>query len=84
MPNMTVGENIFLGKEPVDNGSINWNKLYAETRDILATYQLDVQPQAVVKHLGVGKMQMMEIAKALSENAKILILDEPTSALTES
>jgi D-xylose transport system ATP-binding protein len=43
-----------------------------------------VQPQAVVKHLGVGKMQMVEIAKALSEDAKILILDEPTSALTES
>jgi D-xylose transport system ATP-binding protein len=58
--------------------------LYAETRDILATYRLDVPPQAVVKHLGVGKMQMVEIAKALSENAKVLILDEPTSALTES
>jgi D-xylose transport system ATP-binding protein len=84
VPNMTVGENVFLGKEPVENGSINWSKLYAETRDILATYRLDVQPQAVVKHLGVGKMQMVEIAKALSENAKVLILDEPTSALTES
>ena len=84
VPNMTVGENVFLGKEPVANGSIDWNKLYAETRDILATYRLDVQPQAVVRHLGVGKMQMVEIAKALSENAKILILDEPTSALTES
>ena len=84
VPNMTVGENVFLGKEPVANGSIDWNKLYAETRDILATYRLDVQPQAIVRHLGVGKMQMVEIAKALSENAKILILDEPTSALTES
>jgi ABC-type sugar transport system ATPase subunit len=50
----------------------------------LAKYRLDVSPQAIVKHLGVGKMQMVEIAKALSENAKILILDEPTSALTES
>ena len=49
-----------------------------------ATYHLDVPPQAVVRHLGVGKMQMVEIAKALSENAKILILDEPTSALTEN
>lgn len=84
VPNMTVGENIFLGKEPTENGSINWDKLYAETRDLLHRYRLDVAPQAVVRHLGVGKMQMVEIAKALSENAKILILDEPTSALTES
>lgn len=84
VPNMTVGENVFLGKEPLENGAINWSKLYADTRDILAKYRLDVSPQAVVKYLGVGKMQMVEIAKALSEDAKILILDEPTSALTES
>src|SRR5512134_433147 len=56
VPNMTVGENIFLGKEPTDSGSINWDRLYAETRDILQKYRLDVQPQAVVRHLGVGKM----------------------------
>lgn len=84
VPQMTVGENVFLGKEPTSNGSIDWNKLYADTRDILTKYRLDVQPQTIVKHLGVGKMQMVEIAKALSENAKILILDEPTSALSES
>ena len=84
VPNMTVGENIFLGKEPVERGSVNWNKLYADTREILSKYQLDVQPQALVRNLGVGKMQMVEIAKALSENAKILILDEPTSALSEA
>jgi len=84
VPNMTVGENVYLGKEPLEKGVINWDKLYADTRDILTTYKLDVQPQAVVKHLGVGKMQMVEIAKALSENARILILDEPTSALTEA
>lgn len=83
VPGMTVGENIFLGKEPVENGSINWDKLYAETREILTKYKLDVSPQALVKNLGVGKMQMVEIAKALSENAKILILDEPTSALSK-
>ena len=84
VPGMTVGENIFLGKEPVENGSINWDKLYAETREILTKYKLDVSPQALVKNLGVGKMQMVEIAKALSENAKILILDEPTSALSKA
>jgi D-xylose transport system ATP-binding protein len=84
VPKMTVGENVFLGKEPVERGSINWSKLYSETREILSKYHLDVDPQAIVGSLGVGKMQMVEIAKALSENAKILILDEPTSALTSS
>src|SRR5262249_5580046 len=47
-------------------------------------YQLDIKPQSVVRFLGVGKMQMVEIAKALSENSQVLILDEPTSALTET
>lgn len=82
--NMTVGENIFLGKEPVQNGVINWDMLYSETQNILTQYHLDIQPQALIKYLGVGKMQMTEIAKALSENAKVLILDEPTSALSEA
>ena len=84
VPTMTVGENIFLGKEPLEHGVINWNRLYAETASLLARYQLDVPPQEVVKNLGVGKMQMVEIAKALSENARVLILDEPTSALSEA
>jgi D-xylose transport system ATP-binding protein len=84
VPEMTVGENIFLGKEITENGIINWSRTYAETQKILDQYQLDVNPRDVVKHLGVGKKQMVEIAKALSENAKVLILDEPTSALTEA
>jgi len=84
VPNMTVGENIFLGREPVEHGAINWDRLYSDTQSILKRYGLDVQPQDVVKDLGVGKMQMTEIAKALSENAKVLILDEPTSALSEA
>jgi D-xylose transport system ATP-binding protein len=80
---ITVGENIFLGKEPVEFGIINWDRLYSETDQLLAKYHLDVPSHEIVKHLGVGKMQMTEIAKALSEDAKILILDEPTSALAE-
>ncbi len=84
VPGITVGENIFLGKEPVEHGAINWDKLYADTQKLLSEYKLDIQPQAIVKNLGVGKMQMTEIAKALSENARILILDEPTSALAEA
>jgi len=81
---MTVGENIFLGDEPTNNGIIDWNKLYADTREILKEHMLDIEPQMLVKNLGVGKQQMTEIAKALSEEAKILILDEPTSALSEA
>jgi D-xylose transport system ATP-binding protein len=84
VPIMSVGENVFLGREPVERGSINWNQLYANTREILEKYKLDVPPQAIVKTLGVGKMQMVEIAKALSEKAQVLILDEPTSALSEA
>jgi D-xylose transport system ATP-binding protein len=80
----TVGENVFLGKEPVERGVINWNKLYRDTQDLLTKYGLEVDPRAIVNDLGVGKMQMVEIAKALSENAKILILDEPTSALSKA
>jgi D-xylose transport system ATP-binding protein len=84
IPPMTVGENVFLGREPVELGTINWNKVYADTKKILTKYQLEVTPQEVVNRLGVGKMQMVEIAKALSEDAKVLILDEPTSALSEA
>jgi D-xylose transport system ATP-binding protein len=84
VPDMTVGENVHLGNEHVEHGSINWNWVYSETYKTLKQYQLDVEPHAVVKTLGVGKMQMVEIAKALSEKAQILILDEPTSALTET
>jgi D-xylose transport system ATP-binding protein len=84
VPTRTVGENVFLGKEPTEHGVINWNKLYADTREILEKYQLDVDPREIVNNLGVGKMQMVEIAKALSENARVLILDEPTSALSKA
>ena len=84
VPTRTVGENVFLGKEPVEHNLINWNKLYADTQAILDKYQLDVDPRATVRNLGVGKMQMVEIAKALSEDAKVLILDEPSSALSKA
>ena len=84
VPTITVGENIYLGKEPTERGIINWEKLYADTQKVLEKYHLDVPPRMIVRHLGVGKMQMTEIAKALAEDAKILILDEPTSALSEA
>ena len=84
VPTITVGENIYLGKEPSERGIINWEKLYSDTQKVLDKYHLDVPPRSIVRHLGVSKMQMTEIAKALAEDAKILILDEPTSALAET
>jgi D-xylose transport system ATP-binding protein len=85
VPEMTVGENIFLGREPVTgSGAVNWNKLYADTREILKKYNLNIPFSAKVSSLGIGKQQMVVIAKALAENVKVLILDEPTSALTEA
>jgi D-xylose transport system ATP-binding protein len=84
IPLMTVGENIFLGKEPRTGVGIDWNKLYSDTDELLKRYKLPVSPHEVVKNLGVGQMQMTEIAKALSEKADVLILDEPTSALSEA
>lgn len=84
VPSMTVGENVYLGKEPIERGVINWDRLYADTRQLLERYKLDIVPQDTVANLGVGKMQMTEIAKAISGNARVLILDEPTSALTKA
>ncbi len=84
IPNMTVGENVFLGKEPRNGPSIDWNRLYSDTDEVLKRFKLPVDSHEVVKLLGVGQMQMTEIAKALSEKADVLILDEPTSALSEA
>jgi D-xylose transport system ATP-binding protein len=84
VPQLTVGENIFLGREPRQGGIINWHKLYSQTKGILDAYHLQIPFAEKVSNLGVGQQQMVEIAKALSENATLLILDEPTSALAET
>lgn len=82
VPQMTVAENIFLGREPNRYGVISKSQLYGITQELLRTYNLDVPYNARVETLGIGQQQMVEIAKALSEKASLLILDEPTSALT--
>ena len=84
IPQLSVGENIYLGREPSRAGIINWHRLFADTKQTLAQYGLDLPFATKVGRLSVGKQQMVEIARALAENAQILILDEPTSALTES
>ncbi|MET3699815.1 putative multiple sugar transport system ATP-binding protein [Bacillus oleivorans] len=82
-PDLTVYENIFIGNEIKDRGMVDWNKTIAEAEKILKKVNLDVNPETLVKDLGVGKRQLIEIAKALSKDVKLLILDEPTAALNE-
>ena len=81
---LTVGENIFLGKEPSRFGVINWSELYHKASNLLRELRLPIDPRVKVGSLGIGQQQLVEIAKALSQDAKILVLDEPTAALTES
>ena len=82
---MTIAENIFLGTElQKARGIIDWNRTYQETAQALAEVGLKLIPGARVGDLGVGSQQLVEIAKALSKKARILILDEPTAALTET
>jgi putative multiple sugar transport system ATP-binding protein len=83
-PELTVYENIFLGHEIRKNSLVDWNETIKRAGEMLKTVGLDVNPAAKVKELGVGKQQLVEIAKALSKNVKLLILDEPTAALNET
>jgi len=84
IPEMTVYENILLGNEIHTLGKIDWNATIKRATELLALVKLDVDPSAKVRDLGVGKQQLVEIAKALSRNVKLLILDEPTAALNEN
>jgi putative multiple sugar transport system ATP-binding protein len=83
VPEMTVYENIFLGQELSNGFAIDWNETIKRTSEILKRVGLDVNPSMKIKDLGVGKQQLVEIAKALHRDVKILILDEPTAALNE-
>lgn len=79
---LTVAENIFLGREKTKNGILSNREMNEKAKEILEWLKIDLNPKTVVSNLPVSKQQMVEIAKALSMNAKILIMDEPTSALT--
>ncbi|WP_394582145.1 ATP-binding cassette domain-containing protein [Cytobacillus firmus] len=82
-PDLTVYENIFAGNEIKQGGIVDWNRTIAEAKKMLDKVKLDVNPETLVKDLSVGKQQLVEIAKALSKDVKLLILDEPTAALNE-
>ena len=83
VPLLSIAENIFLGNECAFNGIIDWHETHVRTAELLAKVGLDESPQTLVTDLGLGKQQLVEIAKALSKEVRLLILDEPTSSLNE-
>ncbi|HBR29643.1 MAG TPA: D-xylose ABC transporter ATP-binding protein, partial [Firmicutes bacterium] len=79
---LTVAQNIFLGRELIAKGILSDKDMNAEARKILGKFEIEINPETLVGDLSVSKQQLVEIARALSIDAKILIMDEPTSALT--
>ena len=84
VPQMTIGENMFLGNERGKKYAINWNETYSEADKYLKMVGLSESSRVLIKDIGTGKQQLVEIAKALAKQAKLLILDEPTSSLNET
>jgi ribose transport system ATP-binding protein len=85
LPFRTVGQNVYLGREPTWflPGTINWQQLYAQTGALLQRLDLDVDPRTEAQNLSIAQQQMVEVAKALSIDASLIAMDEPTSSLTE-
>ncbi|MGL6261121.1 xylose ABC transporter ATP-binding protein [Vibrio sp. WXL103] len=81
---LSILENLFLGAELCSHGIMDYERMHLEAAKLLQKVRLDVSPQTIVGDLGVGQQQLVEIAKALSKDAKLLVLDEPTAPLTES
>jgi ABC-type sugar transport system ATPase subunit len=82
---LSVAENIFANRQPVGSGNfVRWGDLYKQTKTFLDRFQLDLDPRRLVKYLSMGQQQILEILKAISTNPRVLILDEPTSSLTEA
>jgi D-xylose transport system ATP-binding protein len=84
VPQMTVAENLMLGREPTTRGLIRWDRLRSAAREALARVGSDLDCDAPVQTLGVGHQQIVEIAKALDKRSEVLVLDEPTAALPEA
>ena len=85
VPLLSIAENIFLGNETANKiGIIDWDEAFARTRDLLAKVGLKESPNTLITNLGIGKQQLVEIAKALAKRVKLLILDEPTASLNET
>ncbi|MEU6619764.1 multiple monosaccharide ABC transporter ATP-binding protein [Streptomyces litmocidini] len=84
VPGLSITENIFLGNEPRRRGGIDWKQARRRVLELLAQVGLDEDPDTLVKDIGVGKQQLVEIAKAFAKDVRLLILDEPTAALNET
>ncbi|SCY81646.1 multiple monosaccharide ABC transporter ATP-binding protein [Microvirga guangxiensis] len=83
VPLLSIAENIFLGNEQARFGVIDWSAVFSRTKELLKIVGLSESPETLVTNIGVGKQQLVEIAKALSKKVKLLILDEPTASLNE-
>ena len=84
IPDMSIAENVFINNQPNKMGVIDFDEQHERCRQLLKQVGLDVNPEEMVRNLGVGQQQMVEIAKALARDVKLLLLDEPTAALTEA
>jgi len=82
LPFMSIAENLFLGREPRRYGFIDWKAMYEKSRALLASLGLNVDPRREVRHLSVAHQQMVEIGRAVAQQAKLIIMDEPTAALS--
>jgi putative multiple sugar transport system ATP-binding protein len=83
VPLLSIAENIFLGHETAKNGVIDWFEAFRKTQDLLKRVGLNEHPNTLITNIGTGKQQLVEIAKALNKQVKLLILDEPTASLNE-
>lgn len=85
VPHMTIAENVFLGQEPKTKyGTIDRDRMNSETKQFLASLELDLEPVQLVGRLNIAQQQMVEIIRAISFGAKIIVMDEPTSSLTDT
>ncbi|NLO84336.1 MAG: ATP-binding cassette domain-containing protein [Clostridiales bacterium] len=84
VPYLSIAENMFIGNEQSSHGVVNWDMTNQKAEEHMAVVGLHENPRAMIKDIGMGKQQLVEIAKALAKNVKLLILDEPTSSLNES
>jgi putative multiple sugar transport system ATP-binding protein len=84
VPFLSIAENLFLGNERAKNGVIDWNESFSKTKELLDRVGLHESPSTLITNMGVGKQQLVEIAKALAKKVKLLILDEPTASLNDN
>ncbi len=83
IPTLSIAENVFIGREPARFGLVDWRRMNAEAKGIIAQVGLELDPRRLVSDLSVAEQQMVEIARALSMQSRLIIMDEPTSALSE-